>query len=79
MSLLCVCPRVKTGHSTQHRKFESLKIINSRDDEIRFEFNELNAKRAKTFELVFAGIVLPGSRRDGISPCASEDLSCLRG
>ena len=36
-----------TAHEPQtHQKFESLKIINSRDDKIRFEFDELNAKRA---------------------------------
>ena len=46
VSLLCVCPRVETGHSTQHRNPKHAKnsnrkkIINSRDDEIRFEFDE---------------------------------------
>ena len=36
-----------------HQKFESLKIINSRDDKIRFEFDELNTKRAEIVRIYF--------------------------
>ena len=36
-----------------HQKFESLKIINSRDDKIRFEFDELNAKKAEIVRIFF--------------------------
>ena len=45
-----------TAHEPQtHQKFESLKIINSRDDKIRFEFDELNAKRAEIVRIGFRG------------------------
>ena len=45
-----------TAHVPQtHQKFESLKIINSRDDQIRFEFDELNAKRAEIVRISFRG------------------------
>ena len=36
-----------------HQKFESLKIIHSRDDKIRFEFDELNTKRADIVRIYF--------------------------
>ena len=49
----------KPQHTAQepqtHKKFESLKIINSRDDKIRFEFDELNTKKAKIVRIYFGG------------------------
>ena len=38
-----------------HQKFESLKIKNSRDDKLRFEIDELNAKRAEIVRIYFGG------------------------
>ena len=46
-----------TAHVPQtHQKFESLKIMNSRDDKIRFEFDELNAKKAEIVRIYFRWI-----------------------
>ena len=69
MSVLCVCPHVKNKpqHTAQepqtHQKFQSLKIINSRDDQIRFEFDYLIPKGTISFEFISAGMVSESAQR----------------
>ena len=47
-----------TAHEPQtHQKFESFKIIYSRDDKIRFEFDELIAKRHEIVGIISGRIV----------------------
>ena len=64
--VLCCVPAVclsscenRPQHTAQEpqtrQKLESLKIINSRDDKIRFEFDELHAKRAEIVRIYFGG------------------------
>ena len=71
MTVLCVpvlcCVRAVCLSSCENRpqhtaqepqtqqKFESLKIINSGDDKIRLEFDELNTKRADIVRIYFGG------------------------
>ena len=64
VSVLCVWPRVKTGHSTQHmcprhtKNSNRSKLLIPGDDKIRFEFDELNAKRAEIVRIFSGRMVL---------------------
>ena len=48
---LASCENNKNPRHT--KKFESLKIINSRDDKIRFKFDELNPKKSRNRSNLF--------------------------
>ena len=47
---------------------ESLKIINSRDDKIRFEFDELKTKRAEIVRIYFRANGIAVFMHDSICP-----------
>ena len=58
-------PQHRAQEPQTHQKFESLKIINSRDDEIRFEFDELYTKGSpQSFEFISGRMVTPWMDRD---------------